>query len=50
VARFGRLDCLFNNAGAPTPGALDTLTEAELDAGMRLLLGSVLFGIKHGAR
>ena len=50
VERFGRLDCLFNNAGAPTPGAIDTVTEEQLDAGMRLLLGSVLFGIKHGAR
>jgi NAD(P)-dependent dehydrogenase (short-subunit alcohol dehydrogenase family) len=23
VARFGRLDCLFNNAGAPTRGTLE---------------------------
>src|SRR5277367_919873 len=50
VARFGRLDCLFSNAGAPTPGGLDTVTQEQLDYGMRLLLGSVLFGIKHAAR
>jgi NAD(P)-dependent dehydrogenase (short-subunit alcohol dehydrogenase family) len=48
--RFGRLDCLFNNAGAPTPGDIDTLTETELVEGMKLLVGSVMFGIKHAAR
>jgi len=50
VDRFGRVDCLFSNAGAPTAGGIDTITEAELDCGMKLLVGSVLFGIKHGAR
>jgi NAD(P)-dependent dehydrogenase (short-subunit alcohol dehydrogenase family) len=49
VQRHGRLDCLFSNAGAPVSGTLETLTEDQLDAGMRLLLGSVLFGIKHAA-
>jgi NAD(P)-dependent dehydrogenase (short-subunit alcohol dehydrogenase family) len=50
VARFGHLDCLFNNAGAATPGELDTLTEEQFDYGMKLLVGSVMFGIKHAAR
>jgi NAD(P)-dependent dehydrogenase (short-subunit alcohol dehydrogenase family) len=50
VSRFGRLDCLFNNAGASTPGELETLTEEQFSAGMRLLVGSVMFGIKHAAR
>lgn len=50
ISRFGRLDCLFNNAGAPTSGTLTTITEAEFDAGIKLLLGSVVFGIKHAAR
>ncbi len=50
VSRFGRLDCLFNNAGAPTPGTLDSVTEADFDFAMRLLVGSVVFGIKHAAR
>lgn len=50
VHRFGRVDCLFNNAGAPVAGSLDAITEEQLDHGMRLLVGSVLFGIKHGAR
>lgn len=48
--RFGRLDCMFNNAGGPTPGTLDTVTEKELDYAMKLLVGSALFGIKHAAR
>lgn len=50
VERFDRLDCLFNNAGAAVGGGLDTVTEQEFDAVMRLLLGSVVFGIKHAAR
>jgi NAD(P)-dependent dehydrogenase (short-subunit alcohol dehydrogenase family) len=50
ISRFGKLDCLFNNAGAATPGELDTITEEQFDYGMRLLVGSVMFGIKHAAR
>jgi NAD(P)-dependent dehydrogenase (short-subunit alcohol dehydrogenase family) len=50
VAHFGRLDCLFNNAGASVSASLDTVTEQDLNAGMQLLVGSVLFGIKHAAR
>jgi NAD(P)-dependent dehydrogenase (short-subunit alcohol dehydrogenase family) len=50
VSRFGKLDCLFNNAGASTPGELDTITEEQFDYGMKLLVGSVMFGIKHAAR
>jgi len=50
VECFGSLDCMFNNAGGPAPGRLDTLTEAELVYGMKLLVGSVMFGIKHAAR
>jgi len=49
VGRFGKLDCLFNNAGAPTPGEIETITEEEFDYGMKLLVGSVMFGIKHAA-
>jgi NAD(P)-dependent dehydrogenase (short-subunit alcohol dehydrogenase family) len=50
VARFGQVDCLFNNAGAAAPGEIDTITEQQFDYGMKLLVGSVMFGIKHGAR
>lgn len=47
--RFGRLDCMFNNAGGPTPGTLETVTETDLEYAMKLLVGSALFGIKHAA-
>ena len=50
VKRFGKLDCLFNNAGASTPGEIDSITEEQFDYGMKLLVGSVMFGIKHAAR
>jgi len=45
----GRLDCLFNNAGGPTRGEATTLTFEDYRYAMDLLLGSVLFGIKHAA-
>jgi NAD(P)-dependent dehydrogenase (short-subunit alcohol dehydrogenase family) len=50
AGRFGRIDCLFNNAGGPTAGTFETITPDQLDYGMRLLVGSVLFGIKHAVR
>jgi NAD(P)-dependent dehydrogenase (short-subunit alcohol dehydrogenase family) len=50
VQRYGQLDCLFNNAGASTPGEIESITEEQFDYGMKLLVGSVLFGIKHAAR
>ncbi|MCR5885467.1 SDR family oxidoreductase [Rhizobacter sp. J219] len=50
VQRFGRLDCMFNNAGGNTPGTLDDVTEQQVDYAMKLLYGSALFGIKHAAR
>ena len=50
MSRFGKLDCLFNNAGAATPGEIDNITEEQFEYGMKLLVGSVMFGIKHAAR
>jgi NAD(P)-dependent dehydrogenase (short-subunit alcohol dehydrogenase family) len=49
VARFGRLDCLFNNAGAIDRSTLDNVTEEDFAHTMKLLLGAVVFGIKHAA-
>lgn len=49
VAAFGRLDILFNNAGAPSGGTVETFTHADFTASMNLLVGSVVFGIKHAA-
>lgn len=50
VERFGRLDCLFNNAGGPDRGTLETVTEEDFDYSVKLLLGSAVFGMKHAAR
>src|SRR5690625_20633 len=47
--RFGRLDCLFNNAGAGERSSPEEVTEEQLQQVMGLLVGSVLFGIKHAA-
>jgi NAD(P)-dependent dehydrogenase (short-subunit alcohol dehydrogenase family) len=50
VGRFGRLDCLFNNAGGPGPaGGIEDIPAAGFDAVIALLLGSVVFGMKHAA-
>ena len=47
VSRFGRLDCLFNNAGGPDRGTLETVTPEDFNYSMNLLLGAVVFGMKH---
>lgn len=47
VGRFGRLDCLFNNAGGPTRGGIEDVTVEDFHSAMDLLLASVIFGIKH---
>lgn len=51
VQAYGRLDCLFNNAG--TSGKQPSVIDLETDDWHRMLrnnLDSVFFGIKHGAR
>lgn len=50
VALRGRLDCLFNNAGAGVPvRSIVDIDMAEYDAGMRVLLRGVVLGMKHAA-
>lgn len=50
VDRFGRLDCLFNNAGAPAPGgSIATIPLAGYEEALSVLLGGVLLGMKHAA-
>jgi NAD(P)-dependent dehydrogenase (short-subunit alcohol dehydrogenase family) len=50
LAEFGRVDCLFNNAGGPAPtGGIETIPAAGFDAAVAVLLRSVLFGMKHVA-
>lgn len=50
VSHFGRVDCLFNNAGAGDRTTPESVTEEEFSQAFRLLTGSVVFGIKHAAR
>lgn len=45
---FGKLDCLFNNAGTGGPlENVDTVSAEGFDAVMHLHLRAALFGIKH---
>lgn len=46
-AEFGRLDCLFNNAGGINLEGPETVTQAGFNRTMALLIGSVVFGIKY---
>jgi NAD(P)-dependent dehydrogenase (short-subunit alcohol dehydrogenase family) len=50
VEKFGRLDCLFNNAGAPAQvGGIEGLEVARFDEAMATLVRSVMLGMKHAA-
>jgi NAD(P)-dependent dehydrogenase (short-subunit alcohol dehydrogenase family) len=50
IDKFGRIDCLFNNAGGPAQtGGIEGLDVARFDAGMATLLRSVMLGMKHAA-
>jgi len=48
VKSFGRLDCVFNNAGSVGPlENADSVTAESFDAIMHLHVRAALFGIKH---
>jgi NAD(P)-dependent dehydrogenase (short-subunit alcohol dehydrogenase family) len=48
VEEFGRIDCLFNNAGGPAQtGGIEGLEAARFDAAMATLVRSVMLGMKH---
>jgi NAD(P)-dependent dehydrogenase (short-subunit alcohol dehydrogenase family) len=50
VKSFGRVDCLFNNAGAPAPvGGIETTPVDDFDRAMATLVRSVMLGMKHVA-
>jgi NAD(P)-dependent dehydrogenase (short-subunit alcohol dehydrogenase family) len=50
VEEFGRLDCMFNNAGiAGAVGPIESVTVEGFDATIAVLLRGVFLGIKHAA-
>lgn len=50
VKTWGRLDCLFNNAGGPAPqGGIEAIPVEGFDAAMATLVRSVMLGMKHAA-
>ena len=50
VDRFGRLDCVFNNAGGPAQtGGIEGLDVERFDVAMATLVRSVMLGMKHAA-
>jgi NAD(P)-dependent dehydrogenase (short-subunit alcohol dehydrogenase family) len=50
VEKFGKIDCLFNNAGGPAQtGGIEGLDAARFDAAMATLVRSVMLGMKHAA-
>lgn len=47
---WGRIDCLFNNAGGPSPGGgIESVPVEGFDAAMATLVRSVMLGMKHVA-
>jgi NAD(P)-dependent dehydrogenase (short-subunit alcohol dehydrogenase family) len=51
VQEFGRLDCMFNNAGiVGAHGGIDEIPLEEYEYTMAVLLRSVFLGMKHAAR
>jgi len=50
LAKWGRVDVLFNNAGGPAPvGGIETIPVEGFDAAMATLVRSVMLGMKHAA-
>ena len=47
LEKFGRLDVLFNNAGAPVRTTLDSISQEQIEQGVHLLLSSVMLGIRY---
>ncbi len=51
VENWGKLDCIYNNAGSVgESGPIDKISEKGFDNTIGVLLKGVFFGIKHAAR
>ena len=51
VENWGKLDCIYNNAGSGGEGGpIDRISEKGFDDTVGVLLKGVFFGIKHAAR
>ena len=51
IELYGRVDCLFNNAGGPAPtGSITSVSVEGFDAAMALLVRSVMLGTKHAGK
>ena len=44
---FGGLHILFNNAGGPVGASLEEIGQEDIDFGVKLLLGSVILGMRY---
>ena len=50
VNEFGRIDCMFNNAGIPgKAGSLEDLEADQINSELAILINGVLYGMKHVA-
>jgi NAD(P)-dependent dehydrogenase (short-subunit alcohol dehydrogenase family) len=50
LKEWGRVDCLFNNAGGPAPlGGIESIPVDGFDTAMATLVRSVMLGMKHVA-
>lgn len=50
VETWGRIDCLFNNAGGPAPqGGIESIPADGFDAALATLVRSVMLCMKHAA-
>ena len=48
--KFGRIDCLFNNAGIPgKAGGVENLEGGQINSELAILINGVLYGMKHVA-
>lgn len=51
VNTFGRLDCMFNNAGIPGPNeGITDIKASDFDLAVGVMLRGVFFGMKHAAK